>query len=681
MFTQDDRFLKIETPLGKDVLLLTSFRGSEAISTGFSFELNLISEDHNIDFKEIIGQKVTVTIVMSDGEERFFNGLICRFAHGGSRPEDGGDHRFSYYNATMVPWSWLLGKTSDSRVFQELSVEDIVTKILDEKGFADYAFRLSKDHPTRNYCVQYRETDLDFISRILEEEGIYYFFEHEAKVHTLVFADTPVEHKFSPYRDSVTYQMTFGGLQEEDVITTFDMQQEIRAGKYTLNDYNFTVPATDLTVSVDTQKKLGPGEREIYAYPGIYDKRDGGDRLVNLRMGAEETQITKISGQSDCRFFASGFKFLLKDYPRDDLNLKEYVLTKVEHQVSQGLVLPGHRGETEGAVYTNRFECIPHEVPYVPPQITKKPVIDGIQTAIVVGPDGEEIYTDEHARVKIQFHWDREGTHDEDSSCWVRVSQIWAGAGWGGMHIPRIDQEVVVSFVEGDPDRPLITGRVYHGNNQPPYPLPADKTKSTIKSDSYNGEGSNEIRFEDKSGEEEVYLHGQKDWTIAIENNKNQTIGNNESAKVEADRSRSVGNDETITIGANRKKDVGTDETITIGSNRKKTVGVDETISVGSKKLEEVGADQTLKVGGQQVISVGADSNHDIAGSITINAGSAIELISNKIILNATASLEIVCGGTTIKLTPDALKTGSPGITTTAGAFHEIKGAIVKHNC
>ena len=674
MFTQDDRFLKIETPLGKDVLLLTDFRGSEVVSQGFSFEMNLISEDHNIDFKDIIGTKVTVSMTLSDGEERYFNGMICRFAHGSrSVKEDGGDSRFSYYNATMVPWFWLLGKTVDSRVFQELTVADIIGEILDEKGLGDYAFRLSKTHPTRTYCVQYRETDLDFISRILEEEGIYYFYEHEEKVHTLVFADNPVEHKHFSSQDSVSYQTTLGGLLATDVITSFDMQQEIRAGKYTLNDYNFTVPATDLTVSVDTQQNLGPGEREIYAYPGVYGMRDAGDRLVNLRMGAEETQITRLTGSSDCRFFTSGYRFLLDDHPRKDLNQKEYVLTRVDHKASQGFVLPSSNEASAEVTYSNQFECIPHEVPYIPILATKKPVIDGIQTAIVVGPADEEIYTDEHARVKIQFHWDREGTHDEDSSCWVRVSQMWAGAGWGGMHIPRIGQEVVVSFVEGDPDRPLITGRVYHGNNQPPYSLPEDKTKSTIMSDSYNGDGSNEFRFEDKSGEEEVYLHGQKDWTIAIENDKNQNIGNNESATVEADRSRNVGNDESITIGANRSKSVGSDETLSIGTNRTTTVGVDETVSVGGQQAITIGADSTLDVGTFININAGA--------GIKINAGAFIELTGVKIVLNASAGLELICGGTSTMLTPASLETNAVAITTTAGASHDIKGAIVKHNC
>jgi len=683
MFTQDNRFLKIDTPLGKDVLLLTGFQGVEEISRGFSFELSMVSEKHDIVFKDIIGKKVTVSIVLNGDEERYFNGIICRFSQGRGNAEKGGDNRFSYYTATMVPWSWLLGKTEDSRIFQEASVPDIITKILGEKGLLDFEFRLKKSYSPRIYCVQYRETDLDFISRILEEEGIYHFFEHNAKMHKLIFADDPVEHQPCPHQKEAVYQQTVGGWLDDDVITELDMHQEIRAGKYTLKDYNFEIPTTDLMVSVDAQVDLDAGEREVYLYPGEYGKRDEGDRLANLRMAAEETQITRIHGSSDCRGFTCGFRFLLLDHYREDMSDKNYVLTRVEHKANQSVGTAGLiAAEASDQLYANSFDCIPHDVPYVPPRITPKPVVEGVQTAIVVGPNEEEIYTDEHGRVKIQFHWDREGSWDEESSCWVRVSQLWAGNNWGAIYIPRVGQEVVVSFIEGDPDQPLITGRVYHGINKHPYPLPAEKTKSTIKSNSSpGGGGSNELRFEDKAGDEEVYLHAQRDWTIAVEYDKNQTTGNNETAKVEVNRSRTVGSDETIMIGANQIKNVGSDETLTIGSNRTKTVGADETGSIGGNSFETIGGNCTQSVSGKQLVSVGGNAQYEVAGSLVINAGQAIELTSPKITLNASTSLEIICGGTTIKLTPGSLKTESPAITTTAGATHDIKGAIVKHNC
>ena len=312
---------------------------------------------------------------------------------------------------------------------------------------------------------------------------------------------------------------------DEDVITILEKHQEVTPSKYTLNDFNFKTPATDLKVEVTSQQAMAPKELEIYDYPGEYEKRGGGERLSNLRMQEEEAQITKITGSSVCRMFTSGYRFVLKNYYRSDMTDKPFVLTNVDHSADEeGSYQTG--SEQSAFTYMNNFTCIPFDVPFRPLRTTPKPLVQGSQTAIVTGPAGEEIYTDEHGRVKVQFHWDREGKRDDKSSCWIRVSQLWAGAGWGAMYIPRIGQEVIVDFLEGDPDQPIIIGRVYHGTNKPPYGLPGEKTKSTIKSDStLGGGGSNEFRFEDKKGSEEIYLHGQKDWTIAIENDKNQTVG------------------------------------------------------------------------------------------------------------------------------------------------------------
>ncbi|MBW2646830.1 MAG: type VI secretion system tip protein VgrG, partial [Deltaproteobacteria bacterium] len=536
----------------------------------------LLSENHNIKFEDIIGKNVTVSIILADGDKRFFNGIISSFSQGSGGGEAGGDPHFSHYTATMVPWFWLLTRTADSRIFQKLSVPDIVEKIFTEKEFLDYKLLLNDSYDKRDYCVQYRETDFNFISRLLEEEGICYFFEHEEKKHTLILADASDKFKPCPKQESARYQISAGGWLEEDVITILDKMQEIRPAKYTINDFNFEIPSTDLKVDVSTKQMLGPGEREIYDYPGLYTKKAQGERLTTIRMEEEETKITTITGSSDCRVFTSGYKFNLTDYYREDMDNKDYVLTHIEHEVREvsdyyGASIESMESESP---YINRFKCIPFEVPYRPSRDTVKPVVIGTQTAIVVGPAGEEIYTDEHGRVKVQFHWDREGKNDENSSCWIRVSQVWAGAGWGAMHIPRIGQEVIVDFLEGDPDRPIITGRVYHGTNTPPYSLPDEKTKSTIKSDSsLGGGGSNEIRFEDKKGEEEIYLHGQKDWTIAIENDKNQTVGH----------------DETLSVSNNRTKDVGVDQSETIGSNK--------TIKVGANHTESIGSNMSLKVG------------------------------------------------------------------------------------
>src|SRR3990167_9277171 len=506
-YTQDNRLIAIDTPLGKDVLLLSGFHGMEGLSTPFRLELDLLSENHSIPFKDIIGKNVSVSVVLATGEKRYFHGLISRFSQGRGSSDEGRDLKLARYTATMVPWFWLLTRTADSRIFQNLSIPEIVEKIFKEKGFLDYKNKLHGSYDKWDYCVQYRETYFNFICRLLEEEGIYYFFEHENKKHTLVLTDTPEEHKPCLKQETARYQLSAGGWLEEDTLSSLEVMQEIKPGKYTLKDFNFETPNTDLKVESPSQKAMGPGEREIYDYPGGYGKRARGDKLANIRMQEEEAGITTITGSSDCRAFTSGYKFDLKDYYRKDMNNKAYVLTSLSHSARQGYATEDAASEFS---YVNNFTCISFDVPYRPPRRTPKPVVEGVQTAIVVGPSGEEIYTDEHGRVKVQFHWDREGKNNDKSSCWIRVSQVWAGGGWGAMHIPHVGHEVIVNFIEGDPDMPIITGRVYHGNNKPTYELPGEKTKNVLRDRSNNElvmnskEGGEKIELRDKYGNEIV---------------------------------------------------------------------------------------------------------------------------------------------------------------------------------
>lgn len=498
-YTQDNKLMSIDTPLGKDELLLARFSGKEGMSRLFEFELELLSENHEIDFKEIIGKAVTIKIKLFDDKERFFHGVISRFSQISGAPEKGSETpTFSSYSATMVPVLWLLTRTSDSRIFQNKSIPDIIEQIFKDQGFKDYEIKLSGSYEPKEYCVQYHETDFNFVSRLMEHEGIFYFFKHEDKKHILIVADAADENKACPNQEKAKYQIDTKGLDSEDKISELQMVQEIRVAKYTVNDYNFKVPNSDLKAEVSTQKPLGPGEREVYDYPAKFAKLDEGDRLANFRIQEEEAQVMTITGKSRCRDFSSGFKFDLEGYYRPDMNKKSYVLTSVAHEAKEPVGVA--RGESE-ADYSNRFSCIPLDVPFRPERLTPRPTVEGTQAAIVVGPSGEEIYTDEHGRVKVQFIWDREGKKDENSSCWIRVSQQWAGAGWGAMFIPHIGHEVIVDFEEGDPDKPIITGRVYNGNNHPADTLPDEKTKSVIRS--WN---DNDIVIEDKDGEKFIQI-------------------------------------------------------------------------------------------------------------------------------------------------------------------------------
>lgn len=616
--TTQDELLAIETSLGKDVLFLTGFNGYEGISRLFSFELSMVSENHAISFDAIIGTNVTVAIFLSDGNQRYFHGLIASFSQGRSGGEQGSDTRFSSYRATMVPWLWLLSKTADSRIFQDLTIPDIVEKVFQKREFQDFSFRLQGSYEKRTYCVQYRETDFNFVSRLLEEEGMFYFFEHMKGKHTLVITDNSGENKPCPRQESASYHASERDVYEEDAITSLEMTKQITSGAYTLKDFNFTIPGTDLKVEVSGKDTLGPGKREIYDYPGLYEKKTQGSSLADIRMEEVEVQVTRISGSSSCRAFTSGYRFKLKGHFRSDLNNKEFVLVSVAHQASDVSSVD------TGAAYSNQFECIPHLIPFRPLRITPKPLVQGSQTAIVVGPQGEEIYTDEHGRIKVQFHWDREGKTDDKSSCWIRVSQSWAGNGWGGMQIPRIGQEVIVDFLEGDPDQPIITGCVYNGANMPPYPLPGEKTKSTLKSNSSKGGGGfNEFRFEDKKGNEEIFLHGQKDWTIAILNDKNQTVGHDETLSVGNNRTKTVGVNQSETIGVNKDIAVGANHTEVIGANMALTVGSNKTETVAINTAETIGVAKELTIGGLYQVTVGAAMNETIGAAKAEEIGAA----------------------------------------------------------
>ena len=688
-FTQENRFITIDTPLRNDVLLLTRISGTEGLSFPFSFSLDLLSENHRVSFKDIVGKNVTVSVVLSNGEKRLINGIVSSFSQGrGGGEEGGGDPLFSYYNAEIVPWLWLLTRTSDSRIFQGLSVPDIIEKIFTEKKLQDYKIDLQGSYTKRDYCVQYRETDFNFVSRLMEEEGIFYYFQHEDGKHTLVVSDVPEKHKPCPEQETARYQISQGGFLEEDTISGIEITQQIQAGKYTLSDFNFETPNTNLQIEVPGKQTLGPGEREIYDYPGGYEKRAGGEQYAKIRMQEEEAAITTINGLSNCRSFISGYKFDLQEFYRDDMNNKSYVLTSVHHEASQKY----SSGESESAFsYSNNFSCIPLDIPYRPRSNTPKPFVQGAQTAIVVGPAGEEIYTDKYGRIKVQFHWDREGKKNENSSCWIRVSQAWAGAGWGAMYIPRVGHEVIVDFLEGDPDRPVITGRVYHANNMPPYGLPSEKTKSTIKSNSsLGGGGSNEFRFEDKKGSEEIFLHGQKDWTIVIENDKNQTVGHDETLDVGNNRDKKVGKDQTEDIGENKTIKVGKNHAEAIEENATISIGSNQSVSVGKDHSEDIGENMTLSVGKKLSEGIGTDMSLSIGKNLTQSVGDNMDLsIKSNLTENVEKNhLETVKEGYGLKAkeilieAKDAItiKTGSASIMMKKSGDIQIEGKNITIN-
>jgi type VI secretion system secreted protein VgrG len=592
--SKKNAYLSVTTPLGKQ-LTLRAFRGEERISGLFHFVLDFVSGDATLDPKKIVGKSVTIKMTLSDKSTRHISGVVTRFIYAGR------DTHEARYHAELRPFLWLLSQTTDCRIFQQKSVPEIVEAVLSELGFKDVKKSLKNTYQKREYCVQYQETGFEFISRLLEDEGIFYFFEHSADKHTLVLADDADAHKPCPgLKAAVIAQDPF---KTPDLIARCTYEEQVVSNGYSLTDYNFEIPSTDLFV------KTGSGSPKlmVYEHPGGYDKKDKGDKRVKSRIETREQPAKLLRGDGACRSFVSGYKFKLKGHERKDLNA-DYVLCAVYHSA-----------DTER--YGNHFVAQPASVPFRPPLYTRRPVIAGTQTALVVGKKGEEIWTDKYGRIKVQFPWDRLGKKDENSSCWVRVAQTWAGKGFGAFFLPRVGQEVVVSFLDGNPDRPLITGAVYNAQQKVPYALPDNQTKSTVKSNtSKGGGGFNELRFEDKKDKEEIFIHAQKDMKTTVKHDLTSSVGNDEKHTVKKSRTVEIQEgDETLVVKKGKRvvKVQKGDETHEVKGTRTLKVEKDEEHSNKAKYTHEVTKDYTLKVKGNLII--------DVTGDVTIKSGKSMK--------------------------------------------------------
>lgn len=690
-----DPILRITTPLGAETFEVAAFKGTEGVSRLFEFTVDLLAPQTTaVPFDRLLGQPATVSMLMPGKVKRYWNGIVSRITQGGTAAVEN-DVSVTGYRMTLVPKLWLLTRRRQSRIFQHLSVPDILQQVL---GGTDAAPQLQGAFEKRDFCVQYRETDFEFASRLMEEEGIYYFFKHADGQHSLVLGNAPTAHADVPGQTTIKYLASEGGIRPEDRIYLWDKEQALTAGKATLWDHTFELPNKHLeaeskvmdTVQVGSvSHKLAVGNNsalELYDYPGGYAKRFDGvasggaaqaseiqkifqdnKRTVDLRMGAEEALALRAHGASTAPQIASGHKFTLDDQGDGD---GDYVVLEVEHEATSGSLVTAGSGSF---LYKNRFACIPSALPYRPPQVTPRPHVAGCQTAVVVGPAGEEIFVDKYGRVKVQFHWDRAGKNDASSSGWVRVATTWAGRNWGAIHLPRIGQEVVVDFLEGDPDRPIIVGSVYNADNMPPYTLPDNKTQSGIKSRSTLQGGTanfNELRFEDKKGAEEIYLHAEKDFTVMVENDEKRTVGRDRTTLITRHCTTDLKNqpkdqpldtghqtltihkgnqtetlkegnqvvtlekgNQTITLkDGNRTLDVKGTETTTIKSDRKVTVTEgNQTIVVdkGNQKVQvKMGNDDLVVDMGNYTMAVkmGNVAIKADLGKVTIEAMQAIEL-------------------------------------------------------
>lgn len=629
---QAERSIGVTSPLGPDVLLFRRMSVTETLGRPFAVELDLYSEDYSILIDDVLGETMSVRLETESGEPRYFHGHVTQFSQ-----VETPSTRFAAYQATLRPWFWLLTRTADCRIFRG-TVPDIAKEVFQLNGFADFEVRLTGSYKPLDYCVQYRETAFNFLSRLFEQEGIYYYHLHDQQKHSLVLCDGyPSHQRLRGYGRIPYYPRDQARQREEEHINGWRLRKQVQPGVVVQRDYDFTQPKANLTTEAALPREHSRSTYEVFDYPGEYPDRGEGDRYSKIRIEELQVDYEQVDCECDVRGMATGGLFELTGFPRRDQN-REYLVTGTSILLESNLYESG-RGEGGGDVFHCSFTAIDSRETFRPARVTPKPVVQGPQTATVVGKAGEEIWTDKHGRITVQFHWDRYGKSDENSSCWIRVAHAWAGRDWGSIYIPRIGQEVIVEFLEGDPDRPIITGRVYNGDNRPPYSLPENKTVSTLKSRSSQGgtvSNCNEIKFEDKKGQELFFVQAEKDRQVKVKN----------------DNSESVGNNETISVVGNRKLDVGKNEETKIGADRTEKVDGNESITVSGTRKRKVGGKESVTISGNRTLSVGGDLKVSTTGK---HNDSAMEIT-----LSGKTKITLRCGGSMITLEPAMITIVAP---------------------
>jgi type VI secretion system secreted protein VgrG len=630
------RPLRVTSEVAGDGLWPRTLLANDALSSPYELTLELVSRDPSLDAESMLRTRMTVLLESLGGSGyQQFHGRVASFHQLGEA--DGN----VVYKVVLVPWLSLLALSTDCRIFQREDVRAIIAKTFTELGWSsgtDFEDRCTVTYEKRRYCVMYRETHLNFVSRLMEEEGIFYWFEHDGDREKLVLADANSSAK--PHDAPLRVLTQAGKFLDDDVITTLHRQADVHPGRVRLATFDFKQPSFGLHAD-----RAGDGPEEVYDYqgPAHFVTPEHGRHFARVRLEEQSAQRVVLAGQGNVRALRVGQRITVVGHQRAEGN-GEFLVVAVSHMATTGHMRP----EDEPFTYTNAFSVIPVATPYRAPRRTRKPTIHGTQTAIVTGPAGEEIWTDEFGRVTVSFHWNHRCTKDEQSSCWVRVSSPWAGKGWGGIHIPRIGQEVIVEFLEGDPDMPIITGRVYNAEQMVPYGLPANATQSGIKSRSSKGAGPanfNEIRFEDKKGAEQFYIHAEKNEDIVVENDKTEGVGRDESITIGRDRQETVGNDETLTVVNNRTRTVKANEMVTVNLMRMHNVGINETINVGAAQQVNIGGFRSTTVGAYYQENVVGWMSTTVGKTLTIDVGDEIILRTGKAVLHMKSDGTITLNG------------------------------------
>lgn len=622
---QENRPYEVLVPhLGKDKFVFMNVEGTEYVSHTFNFQLVMATEDKSIDDEDLLRKPILIRMRRQSYPPRLIHGLIQKTKLIGFENQQ---IPVYYWQATIVPWLWFLNLETDCRHFINMDAVQIVKKVFEENGFRDFTFKTQGAFPKREFTVQYRETTFNFISRLLEEEGIFYWFEHTEGKHQLILANVNSATQNCPHVYKFPYGKGTVAGAAGGVVDHVEQDVSVHTGKMSFTDFNFEKSSVSLFAS--TKGKL---VAEVYDYPGLYNNKADGERYAKMRLEEQEARLRIIQSHTIATTLIPGYRMEVENHFDPKANAS-YIILSNSFSCRQNLQ-GGEEGD-EGTTANFNFSAIPFKVPFRPARKHPKPLIHGVQTAIVCGPAGNEIHCDKYGRVKVQFHWDRLNKRDDDSSFWIRVASAWAGANWGQISIPRIGQEVIVSFLEGDPDRPIITGRVYNDQQMPPYSLPGNKTQSGVKSRSSMGGSSedfNEFRFEDKKGSEQIYLHAQMNYDELIENKH------------------------TITVQKS-------DQIIT---------------------LEQGNREITLKKGNtKHTMSLGNHTLDCTAGKIKETAAQEIRMEvgpSCSIVMNPT-SITLTQGPNTIKMGPMGIEmSGAPNVKISAAAIVEISGALIKIN-
>ncbi|MEN2473251.1 type VI secretion system tip protein VgrG [Burkholderia sp. GS2Y] len=732
-----NRVFTLDSPRGDDLKFHT-LDGSDELGRLFEFRIEALADSHSLSLKDMLGKPVTVRIEQQDQSTRYLNGIVARASLAGRRAE-----RYYGYELVVRPWLWLATRRSDCRIFQNKTVPEIVQEVLSTYGFP-IENHLVESYVPREFCVQYNETDAAFVSRLMEFEGIYYWFRHAEDTHTLMLSDAMSSHTALPGYETIPYiARDRTAIADEEHIDGWLPAQAVSVGKHQTTDYDYTKPRADLSSQKVDPRGHDHDSFASFEWPGGYRDDAPGAHYSRVRLEEQQAEHERANADTDVRGAAPGYLFTLAHCPRADQN-REYLIVRCQYRFQENAYASDQGAEA--VVHQTMMLVQPSSLPYRSPRETPRPRTNGPQTATVVGPPGEEIWTDQYGRVKLQFRWDRYGQSNQDSSCWVRVSSPWAGGGFGGVQIPRVGDEVVVDFLNGDPDEPIVTGRVFNGEKMPPWGLPGSATQSGLLSRSSPGgttDHANAFRFEDKKGAEQLWMHAERnfdaeteaDHTLSVGNNHTHTVGNDETMQVKNNRQRSVGQNETVNIGQNRVAQIGVDETHGVGGNRTRTVGKNETVTIAANrdatiggihtetvakaKTETIGESKTLNVGqmyqttsqdmktlvasahteeiGARTSTIANAHTHTVGGEHTVNVGANHTTnVQHQVTVNAGDQLSLVCGNSSIVMKSDGTitiqgvnvtSTGTNShsvngktVTSSATAEHTVEGAILKLN-